>query len=391
MAKNSSIEWTHHTFNPWWGCIKVSPACQHCYAETFAKRTGNEVWGPNAPRRFFGEDYWNNPIKWDKQANMDGVRRRVFCASMADVFEDRDDLEEWRGKLWELIEKTPNLDWLLLTKRPENIGDMIPWPTDWPENIWLGTTVENQKYADERLPHLLQHKATVRFLSCEPMLGPVDLEKWIKPNQEKGLEGIDWVIGGGESGPGARPMHPDWARTIRDQAQSAGIPFHFKQWGKWAPVDHLPPGTKGTKTVINGVEMTLLKSKKSVDRSLDGIIWDEFPNSYPVRENTSEKPKEEETTPPDDGVFPVFPEHSIAAFLNLYREWEMTLDEFNEITDASRLTHPDFPGISLPTLEIHDNEKFDRFLTTFYQQAVAYGKSLAKAEGIKKADGTKRR
>jgi hypothetical protein len=176
-------------------------------------------------------------------------------------------------------------------------------------------------------------------------------------------------------------MHPDWARKIRNQAQSAGIPFHFKQWGQWAPVDHLPPETKGTKTVIDGVEMIRLKSKKSVDRSLDGIIWDEFPSSDPVRENPSENSdEEEENTPPHDGVFPVFPEVSIADYLSLHRGWHMTLDEYDEISDCSRLTHPDFPGISIPTLEYCGQEDFDAFLVTFYKQAVAYGEAKAKGK-----------
>ncbi|TAE87556.1 MAG: phage Gp37/Gp68 family protein [Verrucomicrobia bacterium] len=279
MSKNTSIEWTHHTFNPWWGCAKVSPGCQHCYAETFSKRVGQEIWGQNEPRRFFDENFWGNPLKWNAEAQSTGERKRVFCASMADVFESRADLDPWREKLWDLILKTPMLDWLLLTKRPENIEKMAPWTNDWPENIWLGTTVENQEYADKRLPHLLKHKSKVRFLSCEPLLGDVDLDYWIKPNKRKGLQGIDWIIAGGESGPGARPMNPNWARNLRDQAQSAGTPFLFKQWGQWATTDHIKPGKHGRVTVIEGIEMTRLKSKYDVNRELDGHMWDEFPVS----------------------------------------------------------------------------------------------------------------
>ena len=289
MAKNSSIEWTHHTFNPWWGCVKVSPACQHCYAETFSKRTGHGVWGQNSPRRFFGEQRWDEPIQWNAEAVATGERRRVFCASMADVFEERADLVPWRGKLWDTIKQTPMLDWLLLTKRPENIGEMVPWTNDWPENIWLGTTVETQKYVDERLPHLLKHKSKFRFLSCEPMLGEVDLKHWIEANNSKGLHGIDWIIAGGESGSGARPMNPNWACKLRDQALSKGVAFHFKQWGQWAPSDHLAPGYTGKATVIDGVEMIRLKSKKNVGRSLDGTTWDEFPDSRLARKTISKK------------------------------------------------------------------------------------------------------
>lgn len=289
MAKDSSIEWTHHTFNPWWGCVKVSPGCQHCYAETFSKRVGQEIWGKDGPRRFFGAVQWKAPIKWNAEATADGERRRVFCASMSDVFEERADLDPWRTKLWELIIETPMLDWLLLTKRPENIGEMVPWTTDWPENVWLGTTVETQKYVDERLPHLLKHKSKVRFLSCEPMLGEVDLKHWIKPNRSKGLHGIDWIIAGGESGALARAMNPDWARKLRDQALSEGIPFHFKQWGQWAPSDHLDPGQKGKVLDLDGVKMIRLKSKKIVDRSLDCTIWDEYPVNQLSRKPSSEK------------------------------------------------------------------------------------------------------
>ena len=279
MSKNSTIEWTHHTFNTWWGCEKVSPACKNCYAATFSKRLGFDLWSNSSPRRFFGEKKWMEPVQWNAEALADGERRRVFCASMADVFEERDDLNPWREKLWELIIKTPMLDWLLLTKRPENIGKMVPWATDWPENVWIGTTVENQKYAEERLPHLLQHKSKVRFLSCEPMLGELDLKKWIKPNKRKGMHGIDWIIAGGESGPGARPMNPDWARKLRDQALSHDVAFHFKQWGQWAPRDHLVPEVTGKAAIVDGIEMIRLKSKKDVDRALDGTIWDEFPDN----------------------------------------------------------------------------------------------------------------
>jgi len=134
MAKNSSIEWTHHTFNPWWGCTKVSPACDHCYAETWAKRVGQAVWGKESPRRFFSDKHWTEPIRWNADAVADGERRRVFCASMADVFESRAELNPWRIRLWELIEATPMLDWLLLTKRPQNIGKMVPWEKKWPEH-----------------------------------------------------------------------------------------------------------------------------------------------------------------------------------------------------------------------------------------------------------------
>lgn len=377
MSKNSSIEWTHHTFNPWWGCVKVSPACQHCYAESFAKRIGQDVWGGNAPRRFFGEEKWKEPLQWNAEAVADGERKRVFCASMADVFEERGDLNPWREKLWNLINQTPMLDWLLLTKRPENIGKMVPWKNNWPENVWLGTTVENQKYADERLPHLLQHNAKVRFLSCEPMLGPVDLTQWLKPKPKKGLHKIDWIIAGGESGPSARPMNPEWPRKLRNVALSHNIAFHFKQWGQWAPKDHLDRDITGKSCVIEGIEMIRLKSKKDVDRSLDGTIWDDFPGCALLEH------VDEGITSNFNDDHPTFPDGCLPAYLNTRLGWDMTLEDGHNITEKSNLTHEDFPGITIKTLEFYYDETFPLFLAKFYKQAVAYGKSIA-ADGKKK-------
>ncbi len=153
---------------------------------------------------------------------------------MADVFERRSELNSQRTRLWNLIEQTPWLDWLLLTKRPQNIHQMVPWCADWPVNVWLGTTVESQPFAEKRLPFLLQNAAVVRFLSCEPLLGPLDLSAWFR---KSGLYPIDWVITGGESGPRSRPMHPDWVGNILRQCQRARVPFHFKQWGHWVPTN----------------------------------------------------------------------------------------------------------------------------------------------------------
>lgn len=144
MSEHSSIEWTDHTFNPWWGCARVSPACEHCYAETFSKRLGQKIWGVRAERRFFGDPHWREPLKWDRRAAKIGERHRVFCGSMCDIFEDRRDLDVHRERLWRLMAETPNLDWLLLTKRPENVALMAPWREPWPFNVWLGTTVEDQ-------------------------------------------------------------------------------------------------------------------------------------------------------------------------------------------------------------------------------------------------------
>lgn len=256
MSEQTAISWTDHTFNPWWGCVKVSPACDHCYAETFAKRIGQSVWGKDAPRRFFGEGHWQEPVRWNRAAAKAGVRRRVFCASMADVFEDRPELEDARGRLFGLIEATRMLDWQLLTKRPENIARLIPadWRDVMPPNVWLGTTVEDQKFADIRISRLLHNawNARVRFLSIEPMLGPVDLGlPFTSVNPLMVDRHVEWVICGGESGAHARAMLPEWARSLRDQCVNAGVPFHFKQWGGRTPK-------------ANGCE-------------LDGREWKQFP------------------------------------------------------------------------------------------------------------------
>ncbi len=279
MAKNSRIEWTHHTFNPWWGCTKISPACKHCYAEAWAKRVGSKVWGARAARRFFGDTHWQQPLTWNADARTQGIRYRVFCASMADVFEDRSILDTWRTRLWDLIIATPSLDWLLLTKRPERIADCVPWKSDWPKNVWLGTTAESQEWAELRVPHLLKIPAAVRFLSCEPLLGAVDLAHWLRPRGDSSR--IDWVIAGGESGGKARPTHPGWVRSLRDQCASAGVAFHFKQWGNWFPSESRI--SRRTSVLLADSRLgpaTLVRmSKGQAGRLLDGRTWDEFPGA----------------------------------------------------------------------------------------------------------------
>lgn len=249
MAKNSKIEWTDHTFNPWIGCTKVSQGCKNCYAELLmGKRYKKAEWGPQGQRIRTSAANWKKPLAWNRQAAQEGRRYKVFCASLADIFEWNDQLINWRRELMTLIEQTPHLDWLLLTKRPENIPHMVPWMWyqedaggylvdggQWPANVWIGTSVENQQTADERIPLLMSIPARYRFLSMEPLLGPVDF--WAVPGfncYNLNLHGW-WVIVGGESGPNARPMHPDWARSLRDQCHNAGVPFFFKQWGEWGP------------------------------------------------------------------------------------------------------------------------------------------------------------
>jgi protein gp37 len=275
--KNSKIEWTHHTFNPWWGCERVSPACKHCYAEALAHRFGQDVWGKSADRRWLSDSYWRQPLAWDRQAQAQRKRYRVFCASMADVFEDRRDLDPWRERLWRLIEKTPRLDWLLLTKRPECVLALAPWGDRWPPNVWLGATIENQKWAERRAPVLVQIPASVRFVSCEPLLGPVNLTPWLRP--ERG-NAINWVIAGGESGHHARPTSPEWLESLRDQCRAHGAAFHFKQWGNWLPVpaSRLNGHRSRTMRSTDGEPIHFVNvGKKAAGRQLDGREWNQLP------------------------------------------------------------------------------------------------------------------
>lgn len=327
MAENSAIEWTHHTFNPWIGCQKVGPGCDHCYAESWDARGlqgGPSRWGPHAVRTRTSAANWRQPLKWDREAAAAGERRRVFCASLADVFDNHASiLPEWRADLWRLIAATPNLDWMLLTKRPGNIDRMLPhgWSGGWP-NVWLGCTVVNQAEALRDMPKLVAVPARVRFLSMEPLLGPVDLtlddavclpcpnSAGMMMDPETGVYeccrrchytgigdewGIHLVIVGGESGPGARPMHPDWARSLRDQCNAAGVAFHFKQWGEWAPGasrqrrNSWVPGRLYEATTVFGNAAWIAAQnapwsyllervgKKAAGRLLDGRTWDEMP------------------------------------------------------------------------------------------------------------------
>lgn len=335
MAENSKIEWTNHTFNPWRGCTKVSPGCEHCYAETQSKRNPAVLgqWGKGKPRVLASEDMWRQPLKWNKVAELRHheaaviraagiessrlaeleVRPRVFCASLADWLDEEVPIQ-WLGRLLALIYLTPHLDWLLLTKRPQNFQariestaarlsdneceDLGSWAIDWmngqaPHNIWLGTTVEDQTRANERIPQLLSISAQVRFLSCEPLLGPVDISEnfWLRGQsrrQDKTLTPpgtapkVEWVICGGESGPLARPMHPDWARSLRDQCAAAKVPFFFKQWGEWLPGCQYQEGDKErfkekAQHSFSLDDHSWWVGKAMSGRLLDGIEHNEFP------------------------------------------------------------------------------------------------------------------
>lgn len=256
MSKDTPIEWTHHTFNTHWGCTRVSPGCGGakgvggCYAEAFAHRLGLDIWGPDKPRRLFGDKHWNEPLRWNDSAARRGVRERVFCASMADVFEEHADLPPVRERLFRLIETTPALDWQLLTKRPENLCEMLPatWLDAPRQNVWIGTTCEDQRHFDLRAPVLRDVPAAVRFISFEPLLGPIDTrQEWERDegdvghatrlddlrlgptNAEPPLMARAWAIVGGESGPGARPCDVEWIRSIVRQCHEASVPVFVKQ------------------------------------------------------------------------------------------------------------------------------------------------------------------
>lgn len=292
MAANSNIEWTDHTFNPWIGCTKVSPGCDHCYAERREDQRLHRVrWGSGQPRH--RTKTWGDPVRWNKQHEAffaeHGRRQRVFCASLADVFDNEVD-PAWRDELMGLIASTPNLDWLLLTKRIGNVERMLK-ASAWEHlpHVWLGATVVNQAEADRDIPKLLAVPARVRFLSIEPMLGPIDLHAVVVAEQGRqqigAQRGIDWVIAGGESGPKARPSHPDWFRSLRDQCAAAGVPFLFKQWGEWAPDEHftrMPSSDDAIHEWGEGHEITRRSwryGKKAAGRLLDGRTHDGFPEA----------------------------------------------------------------------------------------------------------------
>lgn len=293
--KNTKIEWCDHTFNPWEGCTKVSPGCTNCYAESRNARFGGGTapnWGKGAPRRRTSPANWKLPEKWNQKVSEEieealhcfgedryiaPPRPRVFCASLADWL-DPEVPTEWLADLLDLIRRTPNLDWLLLTKRPElwrermsaaqshlfdfGCRNACGWLWDWikhkiaPANIWIGTTVENQAVADKRICSILEIPTEVRFLSCEPLLGELDLMHYLDPIDGGyiGKSFIDWVICGGESGSNARPMHPDWARSLREQCAEAGVPFLFKQWGEWAPGEYADRAQTKTERVASLID-----------------------------------------------------------------------------------------------------------------------------------------
>lgn len=337
MAENSNIEWTDHTLNPWIGCTKVAPGCGNCYAEAdFDKRRHVAKWGAHGTRVKTSRENWMKPLKWNRDAEKMGVRARVFCASLADVFEEWDGmildhngnvlanatpetagpssrpltLDDLRADLFAMIDATPHLDWLLLTKRPENIRRM--WPgliepassdsPEWPgklkrrDNVWLGTSISDQATAGKAIPELFKCRdlCPVLFVSAEPLLGPVDLSLWLKgpcdcgriehgrchsacPSQRRNR--LDWVIVGGESGYNARPCNIEWIRGIVQQCQAASAPVFVKQMGAVPVCDgawrenaaHEGPGLHREATRLS------LRDRKGGD-------WTEWPIDLRVRQ-----------------------------------------------------------------------------------------------------------
>lgn len=265
--ENSKIGWTVDTFNPFRGCTKVSPGCKFCYAERDSHRNPGVLgeWGPDGTRILAAAAQWKNPEKWNREAERSRQRRRVFCASIADVFEGPETMPEGaydlrhydagympaayiptlnnsavasaRERLFQTIDRTPWLDWLLLTKRPENVlpiyGNYLHWLRGgkWPDNLQIGASVENQECAERRGPELLKIRRAgckVAFMSCEPLLEAIDVRPWLSPE-----DGVNWLIVGGESGAAdkVRPMNLTWARMLRDQCAEKDVPFFFKQLG----------------------------------------------------------------------------------------------------------------------------------------------------------------
>lgn len=228
MGASTGIAWTDATWNCWQGCHKVSTGCKNCYMFTDKKRYGQN---PDVVVRS-ADSTFNAPLKWARNREKYGHINRVFVDSWSDFFIEEAD--PWRAESWAIIRQTPNLTYQICTKRPERIAACLPadWGQGYP-NVWLMVTAENQPMADLRIPILLSIPAVVHGVSVEPMVGAVDLSRWLEPD-----DGLDWVICGGESGPNARPMHPDWARSLRDQCKVTDTPFFFKQWGEWAPTGY---------------------------------------------------------------------------------------------------------------------------------------------------------
>lgn len=318
MGQDTEISWCHHTANLWWGCTEVHEGCDFCYARTLAKSKGKgAAWQGS---RFAVKSIWGNLAKWNDAAAKVGEIHRVFCGSMMDIFEKPLPASDWngnplgvttgdlRGRLFnEVVPATPNLLYLLLTKRPGNATKCVPpsWLEAWPSNVMTGTSVVNQATADALIPQLVRVPGK-RFLSMEPLLGPTDIygylfdqyphrEHW--PHERRGQ--LHWVITGAESGAKARPAHPDWFRLIRDRCVAAGVPYHHKQWGEWLPdcqkgegwtsaiqgkaiarLDHAGRDLAGEWGLHDESDVIIRRvGKKYAGRLLDGREWSQFPEA----------------------------------------------------------------------------------------------------------------
>jgi len=302
MSEKTTIEWTRNddgtpgrTWNPVTGCTKVSDGCTNCYAETIAERFRGHAAFPKGFDVQIRPTKVNDPMTWRKPT-------RVFVNSMSDLFHNEVD-QHWIADIFAVMAAARRHTFQLLTKRHGRMRSLLndqSWidevrtraigkgfPADewrWPlPNVWLGVSVEDQKRADLRVPALAQTPAAVRFLSCEPLLGPVDVSDWLGTDIDE--PGIGWVIAGGESGHGARPMSPDWARSLRDQCQAAGIPYLFKQWGEYAPTGRMAIGSRQKGYALVGDPIDDLGhrwemrrvGKGKAGRELDGRTWDQFP------------------------------------------------------------------------------------------------------------------
>jgi protein gp37 len=232
----TAISWCDHSFPPWFGCTRVSPGCDNCYAEDWTVRRFHKAdWGARAARVRSAASTWQRPLAWNRKADREGTTRFVFCSELSDVFDNRAP-DEWRAELWRMIRDTPALVWLILTKRPQNLRRMLPadWGDGYP-NAWLGVTAENQREAERRLPLLHRTPAIRRFVSAEPLLEAVDLSRWLGP--------VSWVIAGCESDhrrPGKRPTDPAWLRQLRDQCVAAAVAFWLKQMEVGGKLVELP-------------------------------------------------------------------------------------------------------------------------------------------------------
>lgn len=287
MADITKISWADRTFNPWLGCTEVGPGCDHCYARTLVQdRFHRATWGADQPRRRTGHATWNKVLFWNAEG-----QSWVFCASLADVF-DNEVPEQWRLDLWHLIAKTKALRWMLLTKRVSNIDKMLPpdWNRSDYSHVGFMVTVVNQEEADRDVPRLLRLKQTQGFawvgVSVEPMLGPMKLSGFMPvplldapADYWKSRPRLDFVICGGESGPKARPMHPSWARQLRDQCATAGVPFHFKQNGEFTQTDPGEFYTENLQVFSDGTTMIRV-GRAAAGHLLDGVEHHAMPRVY---------------------------------------------------------------------------------------------------------------